>query len=118
MARAAAGKKSPRNESNTTSTTASSAKAGSKSAGKTSGADSWTEADIATAALQGWAMFEYIERGKFIWAIEEWGVRFINSEFARRFVAERAHVGDALAMKAVRLIYRSKAAVPTPRRKK
>lgn len=73
--------------------------------------DSWTEDDQAEAMLQGWGVFEIIDgqSHKLFLEVQLHGVRFDQDEYARLFVAEREKAGDALAKKAVRVVFRSKA---------
>ena len=118
MARAPAGKKSPKSESRSSTTTAPPAKGAKKTADDK--LDKWTDDDQAAAAIQGWGLFDIVDEKqptKVFYEVQERGVRFEGDEFARIFVAHQAKNGDALAMKAVRLVFRTKSAIP-PKRKK
>lgn len=110
MARAPVAKKSRLNESRSSSTIASSAKAKKKTADSLD-AD-WAQHDQDAAAVQGWGLFECIDMDKprkVFYEVQEWGVRFENASFARAFVLKQSNSGDALATKAIRLVFRSKA---------
>lgn len=97
-----------------TTSTASTAKA-AKSADDR--AETWTEEDQACAHEQGWGVFEIYDGRRLFFEIQLFGVLFDNDGFARRFVADREKACDALAIKAMRIVFRSKAAAP-PRKKK
>lgn len=110
MARVPAGKKSQPKESRSSSTTASSAKAKKKTADSLD--VDWAQADQDAAFIQGWGLFEVIDMDKprkVFYEVQEWGARFENASFARAFVLKQSNSGDALASKAIRLVFRSKA---------
>jgi hypothetical protein len=70
--------------------------------------------------MQGWDLFDIIDEQqptKVFYEVQELGFRFDNGAAARHFVADQAKKGDALAMKAIRLIFQTKSAIP-PKRKK
>lgn len=108
-------KKSRPRESRSTTTTASSAKAARKT-GASSHADSaaeWSARDQEDAAAQGWGVFDCIDMDtrKVFLEMEAVGKRFTNDNKAREFVAVQASAGDALALRAVRAVFRSKVGV-------
>lgn len=117
MVRASAGKTSRPNASRTSSTTASRAKPRKKEPLPPD--DNWTARDAEDAALQGWELWECIDEKtlKIFFEVFSFGSRFEKDALARAFVMERNKAGDELAIKALRAVFRTKAA-PTPRRKK
>ncbi len=57
-------------------------------------------------------MFEIIDMDKprkIFYEVQEWGVRFDDVIAARAFVLKQSNAGDALASKAIRLVFQSKA---------
>ncbi len=106
MARAPAANRFHLNALRSTSSRASTAKGKKKPA---AGAE-WTAEDRAAAQLQGWDVFDIVDNttAKLFMEIQEYGPRFEHGGFARAFVIDQIKAGDVLALKATRLVFRSK----------
>ncbi len=64
-------------------------------------------------------MFECIDEKtkRIFFEVFETTTRFKDSNLARQFVASRSKIGDILALKAVRIVFRSKAGATTRTKK-
>lgn len=117
MAPAPVAKKSRPSASRSTTSTASSAKAGAKS-GASDSVD-WRPRDQEDARAQGWELVECIDEKslKIFFEVMYVDARFASDNLARAFVMEQNKAGDELAIRALRLVFRSKAG-ETGRKKK
>jgi len=105
MVRVSVVKKSTRAASTSATSTARSAKA-SQNAVDTS----WSDHEGSESAAQGWGVYECVDEKttKVFFEIQTFGTRFKHDEAARVHVAGMAKGGDALALKALRIVFRSK----------
>lgn len=105
MVRVNVAKKSPKRASRSASTTASTAKRVKKE-------DSldWSADDQLDAHDEGWGLYECVDEKtrKVFFEIHDYTTEFADASAARRWVMERARIGDALAIKAVRIEFTSK----------
>lgn len=118
MATVNAVKRSRPSASASASTTASRAKKSPKSGAGATGADDWTTRNQEDAGEEGWGLFPCVDmktRALFV-EIFYTSKRFSNDNLARQHVADRAAGGDALAIRALRAVFRSK--VPAKARSK
>ena len=123
MAPVNAAKKSRPSASASASTTASRARKKTKSSAAGTGpagddASDWTARNEEDAAAEGWGVFPCIDmktRAQFV-EIFYTDARFSNDNLARQHVAARAKAGDALALRAMRAVFRSR--VPAKARSK
>jgi hypothetical protein len=112
MASVNAAKKSPRNASRTTSSSASTARP-KTSASNDAAEFVWTAAEQAMAAAQGWGVYECIDEKshKIFFEMQSHGPRFVSDNEARAFIMNQNKAGDDLAIKAMRIVFRSKVGV-------
>jgi len=69
----------------------------------------WTKADAKQAEPQGWDVFEiWDNRIEYEIGMLERSKIFLTDEAARAFVAARGKAGDALALKALKIVFVSK----------
>lgn len=122
MATVNAAKKSRPSASDSASTTASRArrsrKSGAAGTADPTGLDDWLPRHQAEANEEGWGVFPCIDmktRLQFV-QIFYTDKRFDNDNKAREHVARMAKDGDALAMRAVRVVFQSR--VPAKARSK
>lgn len=118
MAPAPVAKKSRPSASRSSSTTASSAKGARKNA--ESSDVEWRPRDQEDALAQGWEIVECIDEKTtkvFFEVMYSIGSRFTTDNAARAFVMNQNKAGDELAIRALRLVFRSKAG-ETGRKKK
>lgn len=110
MAPANAAKKYTRPASRTASTPASTAPRRQK-ASNDADACEWRAADQEQAAQQGWGVFTCIDEKtlKVFMEMQAHGPRFGSDNAARDFIMQQNKAGDELAIKAMRVVFRSKA---------
>lgn len=113
MATARAARKSRPRASRSDTTTASSAKDA-----KNEAAD-WSERDQEAAVAEGWGVFTCIDEKthKVFLEMQAEGDRFDTDNKAREYIAFKSKAGDALALRAIRAVFRSKAGA-TPKKGK
>lgn len=104
MATAPAAKKSRQRASRSGTTTASRAKPEANDA-------EWSARDQESAQQQGWGVFECIDMStrKIFFEVQAHGERFAHDGLARSFVMDQNKAGEELAIKALRVVFRSKA---------
>jgi hypothetical protein len=75
----------------------------------------WTKEDSAQSIAQGWNVFEIWDgRVEFEIQKDDPSNIFISDEAARSYVRIRAAAGDALALKATQIVFRSKVGAAAP----
>lgn len=105
-----AARKSRQRASSTASTTASTAPRSQKSSNDA--VDSvWSPSDQEAANAQGWGIFECIDEKslKIFFEAQSHGTRFSSDNEARVFIMNQNKAGDSLAIKALGVVFRSKA---------